>query len=176
MRFISTVPLLGDAPYCTPEQYKDCAEPALGKCAHQHDVRWHKHAVLLVYISFGLVEDYISISSCWFSVNAKPALNMSNVQSESLTWDDYSKAATVHCYESYKPIIRNKLSGNDWCIVGLQWDVHDEQCLCHRLGERCLIYQESGIHLNISIPLCVWKAHQACSRHQRQRLQCLSSI
>ncbi|GAA6079898.1 acid-sensing ion channel 2 isoform X1, partial [Tachysurus ichikawai] len=21
----------GDSPYCTPEQYKDCAEPALGK-------------------------------------------------------------------------------------------------------------------------------------------------
>lgn len=27
---------LGDAPYCTPEQYKECADPALGKEITQH--------------------------------------------------------------------------------------------------------------------------------------------
>lgn len=34
--------LLGDASYCTPEQYKDCAEPALGKSADTH-TRLHGH-------------------------------------------------------------------------------------------------------------------------------------
>lgn len=26
----------GDAPYCTPEQYKECADPALGEAARSH--------------------------------------------------------------------------------------------------------------------------------------------
>lgn len=30
--------LLGDASYCTPEQYKDCAEPALGESAQTHNL------------------------------------------------------------------------------------------------------------------------------------------
>lgn len=34
--FIQIFP--GDASYCTPEQYKDCAEPALGKSAHAHNL------------------------------------------------------------------------------------------------------------------------------------------
>ena len=34
--------LLGDASYCTPEQYKDCAEPALGKSADTH-THTHTH-------------------------------------------------------------------------------------------------------------------------------------
>ncbi len=35
--FFVFLSFLGDSPYCTPEQYKDCAEPALGECAlHAH--------------------------------------------------------------------------------------------------------------------------------------------
>ena len=49
---VSSKLFLGDASYCTPEQYKDCAEPALGKsevkAAHTHT---HTHTVyFLVYI------------------------------------------------------------------------------------------------------------------------------
>lgn len=29
--YFSLLLSIGDAPYCTPEQYKECADPALGK-------------------------------------------------------------------------------------------------------------------------------------------------
>lgn len=34
LRVHAAVSVAGDASYCTPEQYKDCAEPALGRSAH----------------------------------------------------------------------------------------------------------------------------------------------
>ncbi len=45
---------LGDASYCTPEQYKDCAEPALGKSEHTHNfgnISQGHTLYFLVYIS-----------------------------------------------------------------------------------------------------------------------------
>lgn len=56
---MSLIVFLGDAPYCTPEQYKDCAEPALGKSSHERDSRWHWCTLsILLHISlFAPVKD-----------------------------------------------------------------------------------------------------------------------
>lgn len=69
MRFLLT--LLGDASYCTPEQYKDCAEPALGKSTRASPPSLH----IIIFPQRGLgFTSRLLIQS----LNAKPALKMSN--------------------------------------------------------------------------------------------------
>lgn len=60
--FFVFLTFLGDSPYCTPEQYKDCAEPALGECAlhahvHTHTgfhVLWEHFIDVMVFIVYVL--------------------------------------------------------------------------------------------------------------------------